>query len=152
MEGVFGKGKSSCRESVATLVYFYCCELKGLNLSSMPSTLSVSFALYQLLSLCGTYAFFLLQHAKKIFPADCKIFQQKQSKEKKQRNFRAIRLQKPAFNKEISCHFFISKCTWCANANVRIACSISHNRKQYKFTIPECKDQWEKDKNRLFFS
>lgn len=93
---------------------------------------------------------------KKIFPADCEILQRKQSKEKQTnnqtKNYRAIPIQKPAFNKEISCHFFISKCTWCANANVRIACSINHNRKQYKFTIPECKDQSEKDKNRLFFS
>lgn len=55
----------------------------------------------------------------------------KQSKQSKATNYRAIPVQKPAFNMELSCHFFISKCTWCTNVNVRIASSIRHNRKQY---------------------
>lgn len=97
--------------------------------------LSVSGALWQFcsapttFSLWDLYLFFPLL-MQKFFTADCEIFHRKQNKTKKT-NYRAIPIQKPAFNMEISCHFFILKCTWCTNANVRITCSISHNRKQY---------------------
>lgn len=136
-------------------MYFYCCELKGLNLSSMPSTLSDLLGTDSSPSV-GLMLLFSFYNMQKNLSSRLWDLSEETSKEKQTnkqtKNYRAIPIQKPAFNKEISCHFFISKCTWCANANVRIACSINHNRKQYKFTIPECKDQSEKDKNRLFFS